>query len=397
MASHHGAEDDDFFEHRTASSAKKGAIVERFFKAWASIVGRHSPRLLYLDVFAGPGSYDRDENGAPATPEHPVYATAMRVLKAVCDNPSFTQAVISIFNDGNARYVEQLKANINALPGSELLRYKPQVFCGMVSEQITQAFMKAANAPACFFVDPFGYKGLTKKLIASVLTEWGSDCLLFFSYNRINRAIGHDAFDEHLNALFGDEELAQLRARLSSDMSPTAREDVIMSSLFAALGTIGGDYCIKYRFRAKDGKTRHFLVFTSKRIEGYDAMKKAMAQESDKTSDNVPTYEFAELGDQPTLFAVPTQPRAFPWTIAWLCRDLQTQYAQLERSFASIVKEHNVGLPYLEPHYRAAIKQLNTRGAVTLRKPDGSKVKANTCPPDTLVYFKVPPLTTPRG
>ena len=59
--------------------------------------------------------------------------------------------------------------------------------------------------PTFFFVDPWGYKGLSLRLINSVLKDWGCDCVFFFNYNRINMGLGNDAVEKHMDALFGKE------------------------------------------------------------------------------------------------------------------------------------------------------------------------------------------------
>ena len=60
------------------------------------------------------------------------------------------------------------------------------------------------------FVDPWGYKGLSLRLINSVLKDWACECIFFFNYNRINMGLGNDAVKEHMDALFGEERAAEL-------------------------------------------------------------------------------------------------------------------------------------------------------------------------------------------
>lgn len=55
---------DDFFDQMRPSSVKKADILVRFFKGWAGVLHKHVVFLLYIDLFAGPGSYKRDQNGA---------------------------------------------------------------------------------------------------------------------------------------------------------------------------------------------------------------------------------------------------------------------------------------------------------------------------------------------
>jgi three-Cys-motif partner protein len=63
-------------------------------------------------------------------------------------------------------------------------------------------FSQMRLIPTLFFVDPWGYKGLTLQLINSVLKNWGCDAIIFFNYNRINRGLSNPAVQAHMNALF---------------------------------------------------------------------------------------------------------------------------------------------------------------------------------------------------
>ena len=386
MPTHHEADEDEFFTKRTFSSAKKSAILERFFKGWAAVLQSHSQRLLYIDLFAGPGTYDEDEYGNVGSSDNQIYSTPLRILKAAATDTRFAKALVSIFNDGNPIYVERLRAAVAALPERSALKYDPQFFCDMVSDQIAGAFNGVRMAPAILFVDPFGYKGLTRRLIGSVLKDWGSDCVFFFNYNRVNQALGQDQFDAHLYGIFGKERTEQMRGEVRNIRDPFKREEYILKKVFEAMAEIGGKYAISYRFRKPDGRTRQHIVFTSKNLRGYDVMKKSMASESFETADGVPTYEFVEPGE-PTLFQEVLPPRAFPWTIDRLADDLKKRYARTEKSFKEIFQEDYVSTPYVEKNYRAAILALQKRGAVALSKPDGSAVRTGSCPLDTLVKF----------
>lgn len=50
----------NFFKNQREDSRIKMRIVTNYFAAWANIVGSSPPNrpLAYLDLFAGPGSYD---------------------------------------------------------------------------------------------------------------------------------------------------------------------------------------------------------------------------------------------------------------------------------------------------------------------------------------------------
>ena len=66
-----------------------------------------------------------------------------------------------------------LEKAIAEIPGIETLRYKPQVRNEEVGEEIVKMFEGMSLVPTLFFVDPFGYKGLSLRLVNSVLKDWG--------------------------------------------------------------------------------------------------------------------------------------------------------------------------------------------------------------------------------
>ena len=60
-----------FFDEQAEQSQVKTAIVSKYFDSWAKIIQGHlkgkrkSPKLAYIDLFAGPGRY---KDGSSSTP-----------------------------------------------------------------------------------------------------------------------------------------------------------------------------------------------------------------------------------------------------------------------------------------------------------------------------------------
>ena len=92
--------------------------------------------------------------------------------------------------------------------------------------------------PTFFFVDPFGYKGLSLRLVNSVLKNWGCDCVFFFNYNRINMGLGNEAVEQHMNVLFGEKRANKLRQKLAT-LPSHEREAAIVEALTEALRELG--------------------------------------------------------------------------------------------------------------------------------------------------------------
>jgi three-Cys-motif partner protein len=114
------------------------------------------------------------------------------------------KTLVTMFNDVDTDNSKALESAINSLPGIETLRHKPKVFHHEIGTQIVERFEKMNLAPTLMFVDPWGYKGLSLRLVNSVLKDWACECIFFFNYNRINAGLGNAIVAEHMEALFGN-------------------------------------------------------------------------------------------------------------------------------------------------------------------------------------------------
>jgi three-Cys-motif partner protein len=127
------------------------------------------------------------------------------------------------------------------LPGIETLNHKPIIQTGDVGGSIANSLQTVRMVPTFSFIDPFGYKGLSLGLVQGAIKDWGSDCVFFFNYNRINAGVSNENVDTHINALFGEERAAILRNALAYK-TPHQREMLILEHLAAAMRDLGGKY-----------------------------------------------------------------------------------------------------------------------------------------------------------
>src|SRR5579872_5692476 len=198
-----------FFDEQTEQSQIKAAIVADYFWAWSSVIirvqkkyPRHAQKIAYIDLFAGPGRY---HDGAASTP--------LLIMERAIQDPDIRDRLVAIFNDKDEQNSQSLEREINAIPGIQGLKTKPQISSGEVGEKIVEQFQNAKLVPTFLFVDPFGYKGLSLQLVNSVLKDWGCDCVFFFNYNRISMGLGNEAVEEHMDALFGKQRADSLREK----------------------------------------------------------------------------------------------------------------------------------------------------------------------------------------
>ena len=153
-----------FFGESSEQSAVKTLIVSKYFWAWAKVIiptaKKSTNRIAYIDLFAGPGRY---KDGTRSTP--------LLVLEQAIADPDMRQMLVTHFNDGDGDNSQSLQVAINALPGIASLKYPPQVDHQEVGEKIVKTFEGMKLVPTLFFVDPWGYKGLSLRLVNSVLKD----------------------------------------------------------------------------------------------------------------------------------------------------------------------------------------------------------------------------------
>lgn len=367
--------DNSFFDETTEQSQVKAAIVAKYFDAWAHIiVGAakrygNTDRIVYIDLFAGPGRY---KDGTKSTP--------LLVLETAIADPDMRKMLVVHFNDRDPDNADSLAKAIAKLPGIDRLKFQPQVHRDVVGEDIVETLNSIKLAPTLFFVDPWGYKGLSLDLIWAVLKDWGSDCIFFFNYSRINAGLSNRYVAQHMDALFGPERAPALRRKLEP-MMPRDREFTIVEELAQALKAKGGKYVLPFGFRNAAGKrTTHHLIFVTKHFKGYETMKDIMARESTSRSQGVPSFMYNPADRLQRLLFELARP------LDDLGEMLLTEYAGRTLTMREIYVEHSLDRPYVAKNYKQVLGSLEKTGLVRADPPAAER-KKNTFADKVSVMF----------
>jgi three-Cys-motif partner protein len=346
-----------FFNEQAEQSQVKTAIVATYFGHWAKVITgylkgkKKNTRIAYIDLFAGPGRY---EDGAESTP--------LLILEQAVADPLLRDNLVTIFNDKDGDNSNRLQAEIDRLDGVMTLKFKPMVHRYEVGEEIVNMFESMRFVPTLFFVDPWGYKGLSLRLINSVLKNWASECIFFFNYSRINAGLSNPAVRVHMEALFGER--AGDLAEILEPLSPEQRELTIIEEICKALIGMGGKYVLPFCFKNDRGtRTSHHLIFVSKDPLGYEIMKTVMANVSTTVEQGVPTFEYNPADNrQPLLFE--------------LARPLDDLEGMLIAEFAGetlavedIYQQHNYGRRYIRKNYKEVLSKMEIAGKITAEPP----------------------------
>jgi three-Cys-motif partner protein len=308
-----------------------------------------------VDLFAGPGRY---KDGALSTP--------LRVLEKAINDPLLADRLVAIFNDKDPVYASALRKSIEELPGIDRLRHRPDIWNEEVGDQIAQFFAQVSTIPILAFIDPWGYKGLTLKLVDAFLKDWGCDCIFFFNYARINAGLNNPFVQQHMAALFGSERANELRRELEP-MTPARREATIVNALAMALKSFGHRYVLPFCFKNERGtRTTHHLILVAKHFKGYEVMKDIMAKSSSSHEQGVPSFSYSPASDpqQHFLFALN---RPLDDLRDMLLREL----AGRTLSAREIYEEHSVDRPYTAKNYKELLAKLEREGVITT---EGRKV-----------------------
>ena len=232
--------------------------------------------------------------------------------------------------------------------------------------------------PSFSFVDPFGYKGLSLKIVNGVIKDWGCDCVFFFNYGRINAGITNELVRPHIDALFGEARANELRATLPNK-SPHEREILILESLANAIKDMGGTFVLPFRFK-RGQRTSHSLIFVSKHFKGYEIMKSIMAKESSTEDQGVASFAYSPAdASTPLLFSLSRPFEA-------LQQMLVDQFAGETITMKQIYLQHSIDTPYISKNYKDALREMESKGLISAT-PSAAERNKNTFADHVTVTF----------
>lgn len=355
----------DFYENADDRNIIKSKIVAEYFWIWAKIISNQKNVKIigYVDLFCGPGQFD---DGSLSTP--------LLILQKAISDDNIRQKFVCIFNDKNNSYVDKLKEKITDNNEYKGLIHSPQFLNEYVGTNIFSELKKIVNNnPTFFFIDPWGYKGVSLELLGKTISGWGCECLFFFNYNRILPGLSNDKVADHMNSLFGLERANDLRKKLSQ-AGTDDHEMMIVEEMAQSIKEVGGKFVLPFRFINQKQRTSHHLIFVSKHPLGYTKMKEVMRKHS--TQEGSFEYNKASV-DQHLLFALTKSVDELP-------EMLLDFYNGKTLTVKQIVEGHHIGTPFIEKDYKVSLLKLEKEDRITA---SSEKRKLNTMGDKVLITF----------
>ena len=212
-----------------------------------------------------------------------------------------------------------------------------------------------------------------------MIKDPASECVFFFNYSRITGGIVNPLVLTHMEALFGRENLADLKAQIKKPLAD--REKLILEHLSKSMKAAGAKHVLFFRFVKGDRRVTHHLVFVTKHPLGYEKMKDIMAKECTRFNQEVPIYEYhprtAHMGS------------LFERALDELEDELTVAYKGKQLSMIDIYHQHNLDRPYLASNYKKALGNLVRAGRVTCNR---APHRPNTFADDIVVSFPAKPV-----
>jgi three-Cys-motif partner protein len=260
----------------------KHRILKHYLDAWAPILSHaktvDSAELLFVDGFAGPGTYATGEPGSPVV-----------AINAIVDHMHNMPRPVRFMMIENRRdrferlcsIVGDLKPQISA--SKKLIVDDPLLGdCDAEIQKLIGARKSTGKplGPALFFLDQFGYANVPMTLVRAIMQHDKCEVLSYLNCKRMNAYLADEAKWPTINAAYGNDSW-----RAAIEMSGPARQHHLIESYKACLQTYAGvEWPRSFAMFGNDNELLYWLVFSTKSLKGLEQMKRAMWKADDTGS-----------------------------------------------------------------------------------------------------------------
>jgi three-Cys-motif partner protein len=348
----------------------KHTILRRYWEAWLPIMSTFNQRLLYIDGFAGPGSYAGGQDGSP-----------LIALKSARDHQARPKAeVVFIFIEKDKKRYEHLVATIAdikpTLPGS----FKVSCVHGVFDDEMTEVLddldkQKATLAPSLVFIDPFGFSHTPFRTVERIMQNQRCEILITFMYEEINRFLNHPDHVETYDFLFGTR---KWRKVVEIDR-PVERRRTLHDIYRDQLTGAGIEHVRSFEMINQGNKTDYFLFFGSHNLRGLEKMKEAMWK-----ADPSGTFQFSDFTDaNKTAKLFSPEPN-----FEQLKRMILDRFAGHDTAIEDLTDFVVSDTPFLKAHFKTQIlKPMEAKGKLSVVEGKESRRKG-TFPDGTIIRLR---------
>jgi three-Cys-motif partner protein len=325
---------------------------------------REAREVLFVDGFAGPGTYAGGEDGSPVI-----------AIKAALDHShTFPAPINLLFIEQDMERFQHLLTVIDGLrpkvSGSSNIRLLPPEHGDCDAQLRHRLEGGKAFGPALVFLDQFGYSGVAMDLIAAIMSNPHCEVFSYMNWSRLNpymtdktkwpsitRACGGELWKECLDVRT-DQRGEVFRRLYCNQLRSAGRSRFVWH--FAMCGE--GDQLL------------HWLFFCTNNLRGLEEMKRAMWSVDDSG-----TFRFSDADNpnQLCFFKNATQ--------EWLADHLHKKYVGTRRTLAEIREHVLIETPCYA--YKSALAALEVGGRLHVAACSQSRKKRAFSDDDMKIEF----------
>lgn len=351
----------------------KHAILGRYLRAWTPILSQGGfPEIVYIDGFAGPGRYSKNEEGSPVI-----------ALKAALEQTvPLTATLRYLFIEKDPKRAESL----NALVLAETLptNFKVTVRGGVTFEDAYNDLVKAGalggrrSPPTFAFIDPFGWSGVPFNIVADILSRPSCEVLITFMYEELNRFLGHPDQEANFDSYFGTTAWRRIVPIADAKERNRALHDLYLSQLRSAAHA---KYVRSFEMRNKRDVTDYFLFFATNNLLGLKRMKESMWK-----VDEAGEFTFSDATDPNQLVLFTKTPE-----FALLEKVILQRFAGKTVKVAEIEEFVLAETSFRETHYKTQVLrplELSNPPRITVLGASPKRRRGTFADPATLLRFE---------
>lgn len=348
----------------------KHEILHRYLGAWFGILGRDTPRIIYIDGFCGPGRYSEGEKGSPLI-------ALDQAIKHAGNYPR-TEFVF-IFVDKEKKYIKHLNSEILQLdlPNNIKIDLRNEEFKIVLSETLKD-FQTNRNrfGPTFAFVDPFGFSGIPFNLIGSLLQHKKTEIFINIMADSINRFVDHpdQTIPKHIIDTFGTDKVVDV-------IKNAPNRNQALRDLYQQQLKIFAKFVRFFEMRDKANRIIYYLFFASNNRWGHIKMKEAFWKVDDQTGF---VFSDATNPDQPVLFSID-----HPQELANLITEnFKGQTVITDKIIHDFVEDQT---PYTCSHAKRALQLLESENKIVAQpiKQNGQPRVKRSFPDGVIVEFGI--------
>jgi len=283
-----------------------------------------------------------------------------------------------LFIDNDKRRIDHLNSELASLsiPSNFSVNTVHDQFDNTLNGIFDDLAKQGANlAPTFAFIDPFGFKGVSFKLVERLLKNPKTEAFINIMMDSINRFIEHPdmVIQKQVIDLFGTPKVL--------DVIKYGHDRITELRLLYQNQLVNCAKFVRYfEMRDKNNRVMYYLFFATNHHLGHARMKEAFWR-VDKTSG----YSFSDSTNPGQLILFNLNPSNN------LAKDLCQHFKGNKISVAIIKNYLEDDTPYIASHMHEALQKLELDGQICVSpcKADGKKRRKNTYPENAIIEFVI--------